>query len=240
MSFSKLTWLKRTDGHKFTGAEFRVLIALFNHSGADGTDSHPGIKLLADETGYRKAAISQALTALQERGWITQTRKGSGISGHTSVFALIPDAPRPPGGSATADQPDAGGRSTGADQPTEVGPLERTSWSTGVDVVGPLEWTPTDPDTRSGSDLAGSDPGEVRYPPNHLAQNETGPESRSLATAGTQATGTDQPAKLRQAEPATGSFDDPFADRPTPRMERDVDGVLRPVLAGGPTASPWE
>jgi len=167
MTFSKLTWLKRTDGHKFTGAEFRVLVSLFNHSSADGTNAHPGIALLTEETGYKKAAISQALTSLMERGWITQTRKGSGNSGQTSVYALVPDAPS---WSTGVDQPEPGGRSTGMDQPTEVGLLERTSWSATADSVGLLEWTPTDPNNRSeGSDHYLSDPlEEVRHPPNHL------------------------------------------------------------------------
>ena len=32
---SKLTWLKRTNGHDFTPTEFRVLVAVFNHTDAD-------------------------------------------------------------------------------------------------------------------------------------------------------------------------------------------------------------
>lgn len=232
--FSKLTWLKRTNGHEFTGAEFRVLIAIFNHSGADGTNSHPGLKVLMAETGYGKTAVSEALTALQERGWITQTRKGSGTSGKTSVYELIPDAP-----SSTA----------GANQPTEVGPVERTSWSAGADTVVPLERTPTDPDNRSGSDPSRSDQKEVRYPPNHLEdQVETGLESRSLAVEGSEATeevaDEHRPAGL-QPPTATGSrHDDPFASEPAwlaeaaAREERATR--LQPATAGGATASPWD
>ena len=180
--FSKLIWHKRTHVHKFTGAEFRVLMSIFDHSSADGTNSHPGLKLLMTETGYGKTAVSEALTALQARGWITQSSKGSGTSGQTSVYALVPDAPS---STAGAVQPHTGSSTAGAVQPPEVGPVERTSWSAGADTVVPLERTPTDPDTRSGSDPSRSDQKEVRYSPNHPGgQDETGLGSRSLAVEG--------------------------------------------------------
>jgi hypothetical protein len=240
VSFSKLTWLKRTDGHKFTGAEFRVLIAIFNHSGADGSNSHPGIKLLMEETGYRRAAISEALTALQERGWITQTRKGSGVSGHTSIYALVPDAPRR---SAVADQPETGSRSAGVDQPTEVGLLERTSRSAGADIVGLLEQTPTDPDIRSGSDPGSSDQGEVRYSPNHLEdQDETGLDVRSLAVAGSEAA-EDRPVGLQAATDTGSLVSDPFASEPewlaTSRACEGSAARYKPATAGGPQGPVW-
>jgi len=138
VKFSKLTWHKRTHGHEFIGAEFRVLMSIFDHSDAYGRNSHPGLKLLMAETGYSKSAISEALKALQVRGWITQSRRGSGVSGRASVYELVPDAPS---------------RSTGVDQLPEVGPVERTSRSSGLDLVGPVEWTPSDPDIRSGSEV---------------------------------------------------------------------------------------
>lgn len=213
--FSKLTWHKRTHGHEFTGAEFRVLMAIFDYSDENGRKSHPGLKRLMADTGYGKTAVSEALTALQERGWITQTRKGSGTSGKTSVYELVPDAP-----SSTA----------GADQPTEVGPVERTSWSAGADSVIPLERTPTDPGSDPGSDPLRSDQEEVRYSPNHQEdQDETGLESRSLAFEGrTEATGSD----------------DPFAGPPPEwvaesRAREERAAAIQPATAGGPPASPW-
>lgn len=210
--FSKLNWHKRTHGHTFTGAEFRVLMSIFDHSDEHGRKSHPGLRLLMAETGYGKSAVSEALSALQERGWIAQTRRGSGTSGKTSVYELVPDAPS---STAGAVPPDPGGSTAGADQPTEVGPVERTSWSAGADTVVPLERTPTDPDTRSGSDPSRSDQREVRYPPNHQGdRDDTGPKSRCLAIARSEATGgtaVRQPAKLRQAASAS---DDPFASEP--------------------------
>jgi len=208
VTFSKLTWHKRTHGHQFTGAEFRVLMSTFDHSDEHGRRSHPGLKLLMAETGYGKSAVSEALTALQTRGWITQTHRGSGTSGKTSVYELVPDAP-----SSTA----------GADQPGEVGPVERTSWSAGADTVVPLERTPTDPDNRSGSDPFRSDQGEVRYSPNHLGDHdETGHERRSLAVAGRTTVAPDIGAEYRpvglqppRAAPLHGCYYNPFCDNPS-------------------------
>lgn len=234
--FSKLTWLKRTNRHGFTGAEFRVLIAIFNHSGADGTNSHPGLKLLMAETGYGRTAVSEALTALQERGWITQTRKGSGTSGKTSVYELVPDAPS---STAGAVQPETVGSAAGADQPRRLVRWSGPSWSAGADSVVPLERTPTDP----GSDPSRSDQGEVRYSPNHLEdQDETGLESRSLAVEGR------EPEGLVGLQPpiANGSmFDDPWASEPawlaeSAAREERAARYLQPATAGGSTADPWD
>jgi len=252
--FSKLTWHKRTHGHEFTGAEFRVLMSIFDHSDAYGRNSHPGLKLLMAETGYSKSAISEALKALQVRGWITQSRRGSGVSGRASVYELVPDAPS---------------RSTGVDQLPEVGPVERTSRSSGLDLVGPVEWTPSDPDIRSGSDPYRSDQGEVRFTPNHQEdQGETGHGSRSLAVAGPEATAEDRPAKSRQADPdpepasagaleapeesrpvglqpLTGSsMTDPFASEPVWRAEAAASEEraarrLEPATASHRIPDPW-
>lgn len=91
----KLNWLKQTNGHKFTEAEFRVLIALFNHTNKYGCRSHPGMELLEAETGFKHAAISKALKSLCKRGWIHQTYRGNGKSGLASSYDLVPDAPNP-------------------------------------------------------------------------------------------------------------------------------------------------
>ncbi len=223
-TFSKLTWLKRTDGHKFTGAEFRVLIALFNHSNADGTNAHPGLKLLAEETVYRKSGVSEAITSLKARGWIRETSRGSGYTGNASVFELVPDAPSSsaqpeqpdPSSSAVAEPPTEPSTSARPEQPTEVVPLERTSSSAVAEPVVPLERKPTDPDTRSGSDPLSSDPGEVRYAPNHSVGQGTGPEAGSLATAEpmTEATGV-----------ADGPDSDPWGSTSEPATESRPEGL---------------
>jgi hypothetical protein len=250
--FSKLTWHKRTHGHQFTGAEFRVLMSIFDHSDEHGRKAHPGLKLLMAETGYGKSAVSEALTALQARGWITQTRKGSGTSGKTSVYELVPDAPSVTAG---AVPPETGGSTAGADQPTEVGPVERTSWSAGADTVVPLERTPTDPGSDPGSDPFRSDQAEVRYPPNHLEdQDEAGHASRPLAVEG-KTEAPDNGAEYRpvglQPQTARGHHsDDPWsAESIRQRAELAAEAAAREeraarflesATAGGPPASAWD
>lgn len=252
--FSKLTWHKRTHGHEFTGAEFRVLMSIFDHSDEHGRKSHPGLKLLMAETGYGKTAVSEALTALQERGWITQTRKGSGTSGKTSVYELVPDAPS---GTAEADQPRDEVIPLERNNKEEVGSVERTSWSAGADPVVPLEVvplerTPTDP----GSDPFGSDQRMVRYPPNHSEdQDETGLDSRSLTAEDSEATEETEgyrPEGLVGTQPSTahGSrFDDPFSAESLRRhAEQAAEEAARDAkreaafaaTAGGRPASPWD
>ncbi|WP_092801493.1 helix-turn-helix domain-containing protein [Rhodococcus globerulus] len=191
--FSKLTWHKRTHGHELTGAEFRVLMSIFDHSDEHGRNSHPGLELLVKETRYSKAAVSEALKRLQSRGWIVQTYRGSGTAGRTSIYALVPDAPR---------------SSSGMDQPNGEVPVERTSGSSGLDSEVPVDWTPTDPGSDPGSDPYRSDQVEVRQSPNHQEdQDEPDLDGRALAVAGTETTGArasgteDRPAKSRQAEP---------------------------------------
>lgn len=196
------------------------------------------------ETGYGRSAVSEALTALQARGWITQTRKGSGTSGKTSVYELVPDAPS---STAGAVPPDTGSGTAGADQPQEVGPVERTSWSAGADSVVPLERTPTDPDIRSGSDPFRSDQEEVRYAPNHLEhQDETAPYGRSLAIAGTEAPGGADgrghrgPSLVARAS-GTGPDSDPWGGSPSDPATAAPQGSvsLQPTTTVGHPADPW-
>lgn len=94
--FSKLTWLKRTDGHDFTGAEFRVLVAIFNHTNAHGQNAYPGVARLIQETVYVESAVKGAIKGLKARGWIHEVSRGNNVTGRKSVYDLIPDAPRPP------------------------------------------------------------------------------------------------------------------------------------------------
>ena len=140
---SKLTWLKRTNGHDFTPTEFRVLVAVFNHTDADGRKAHPGLKLLAQETGAAASTASEALSALKRKGWIRETGRGSGRTRRASEFELVPDAPSntsqrqevqnfPASGSCDAP--------TSRQNPSKVPGVRKPS--------DPL----SDPDYRSGSD----------------------------------------------------------------------------------------
>lgn len=242
--FSKLTWLKRTNGHKFKPAEFRVLIAIFNHTNEHGQRAFPGLKLLAEETGHSKSTVSEAVTALRHAGWITETSKGSGVSGNASVLALVPDAPNPPSSSSGEEQPAQVSSSRIQEQPEGVVPVERTGSSPFQEQVVPGPRKPSDPGSDPGSDPFTSDHEEVRHSPNHLEdQDETASYGRSLAVEGRTATG------LVGLQPPTAGghqSDDPWAcETPTwvvearAREERAARN-LEPATAGGPPASPWD
>lgn len=170
--FSKLVWLKRTDRHRFTGAELRVLLSIFNHSGSDGRKSHPGIRRMMDETGYGKAAVSTAVSSLKARGWISETYRGSGVSGNASVFELVPDAPS---SSPVGEQPNDGSSSSGDKQLSGSSSPSAGGCSPVGDRVVRLEANPSDPlsdplrsDPLGGREDRPSDPVQVRYPPNHV------------------------------------------------------------------------
>jgi hypothetical protein len=172
---SKLKWLKLTDGHKFTGAELRVLLSIFNHSGSDGRKSHPGLGRMVAETGYGKAAVSGAVSSLKARGWIRETYRGSGTSGNASVFDLVPDAPNPPSSSPTGEQPTEGGSSSPDEQLTgSSSPPACRLFASSSEVVRP-QANPSDPLSdperiRSSSRSVDrpSDPGEVHHAVNQL------------------------------------------------------------------------
>lgn len=170
--FSKLNWLKRTDAHKLTGAEVRVLLSIFNHAdGETGRNAHPGVELMSQETTYRKSGVSEAVASLKALGWIHETYRGNGKARLASVFDLIPDAPNPgyrcpedragkcatcSNGSATAEvleQPNVSGRAEVLDsnvsaQAEVLSPNDSGFRSNGSAVAGPmfpLERLPIDP-----------------------------------------------------------------------------------------------
>ncbi|MGW6424011.1 helix-turn-helix domain-containing protein [Nocardia sp. NPDC055053] len=94
-TFSKLTWLKRTNGHKFTATEMATLVAIFNYTNEQGKNAFPGMKRLCEDTCRSRGQVSEAVKSLRLRGWITEVSRGSGISGNASRYELIPDAPNP-------------------------------------------------------------------------------------------------------------------------------------------------
>jgi hypothetical protein len=195
MTFSKLQWLKRTNGHKFTGSELRVLLSIYNHSDADGRRSHPGIELMEQETGYRKSGISEAATALKQRGWIHETYRGNGRARQSSVFELVPDAPDPAyrcsdgrcsacsNGSGVAEPLSVSNGSAVAEVLGVHGSGVVLNGSATAGPIVPLERLPTDPVSDPRTDPVDawgrqSDPGQVRDSPNHRDFIEPG--SRSL------------------------------------------------------------
>lgn len=261
MTFSKLTWLKRTNGHKLTGTEVRVLVSIFNHTNQDGRNAHPGVDLIAEETGYRKSGVSEAVTALKARGWIHETYRGNGRSKLASVFDLVPD---PPDAGYTCPADRAKTCSTCSNSSGRAEPLSPShssavaeplsSNSSGLadnssavaEPIVPVERNPSDPlpDPKRSDPLDGgsrpSDPEEVRYPPNHRRDCVETVE-RSL------------PSEVRDRENASPAFDptgssflssleSPFGDNPFPTETAPPAGVSpvnQPRLADGTLRDPF-
>lgn len=91
--FSKLTWLKRTNGHAFKPADFRVLVSIYNHSDAVGRNSYPGRDRIAQETCLMPSTVSEAVQRLIAAGWIREADRGNGVTGRYSKYELVPHAP---------------------------------------------------------------------------------------------------------------------------------------------------
>lgn len=208
--FDKFAWLKRTDGHKFTGAEFRVLVSIFNHAdGHTGREAYPGIDLMAEETTYRRTGVSEAVASLRAKGWIHETYRGNGRAMKASSFDLVPDAPNPgyrcpsdraarcatcSNGSALAEplnHPNGSGLAEVL-EPNGSG-FQLNGSAVAVPIV-PLERLPIDPgsdpkirSSNRGSINPPSDPSEFRYPPEQLEVDTE--VSSDLASTGRTPTG---------------------------------------------------
>lgn len=62
---SKLTYLKDLRGHKMSNAAYRVLIAVFNYTNAQGLHAHPGEARLAEDTGMAERTVRDHLKWLR-------------------------------------------------------------------------------------------------------------------------------------------------------------------------------
>ena len=241
--FSKLAWHKRTHGHDFTGAEFRVLMSIFDATGPDGRNAYPGVKRLMAETGYGRTGVIDAVKALKDRGWIEEASRGSGKSGAASVFHLVPDAPSR---SARADQPSRSGQAASRS-------AAATAWSGGPDRVGPVDRTPTDPLPDPGSD-PGSDPwiGNGAQKTGASFPRSVGSEAPSLPRgssitdlstsdleAGCAAGAAPGPSSLATSASSSGGgsgrlISDPWADSPPPESDPQPVGWANPPLREDP------
>jgi hypothetical protein len=125
--------------------------------------------------GYGKAAMSTAVSSLKARGWISETYRGSGVSGKASVFEFVQDAPNPPSSSPVGEQLNDGSSSSEDEQLSESSSPTAHGCSPVGDRVVRLEANPSDPlsDPKRSDPLGGredrpSDPVQVRCPPNHV------------------------------------------------------------------------
>ena len=76
------------DDRALTTSEKLTAIFMASHAGHDGTNAHPGHKLLGDETSTSERTSKRTVAALVEKGWLTQTSSGRGNSRFASVYEL--------------------------------------------------------------------------------------------------------------------------------------------------------
>lgn len=86
--FSKLAWLKSLAGADLTDGEYRVLVAIFNHTDERGRKCFAKQTTLAAETGKSDRQIRRIIPELIRKGWLAEVRKGAGCSGLSSEYDL--------------------------------------------------------------------------------------------------------------------------------------------------------
>ncbi len=74
----KLKYLKDLRGHKMPNGAYRVLVAVFNYTDAEGENAHPGEARLADDTGMAERTVRDHLKWLTDRGYLIKVRRGRG------------------------------------------------------------------------------------------------------------------------------------------------------------------
>ncbi|MBF6412887.1 helix-turn-helix domain-containing protein [Nocardia cyriacigeorgica] len=165
--FSKLQWLKRTNGYRFKPVELRVLLAIFNHSDERGRRAHPGLDRIAQEACVKVPTASAAVQALKGQGWIVETFRGSGRSGKCSEFALVPDAPNTSADAETWRRQVSSKTSANA-EPLEVTQVKtsanaETCTSANAETIRSLSDPITTYGEPSGSTLEGDDRSKGKY-----------------------------------------------------------------------------
>lgn len=97
--FSKLTYLKSLRGQKMSHGAYRVLVEVFNYTGASGRHAHPGERRLADDTGIAVRTVRAHLKWLTENGYLIKGPRGHGGGGHgpglATLYAVALPAGRP-------------------------------------------------------------------------------------------------------------------------------------------------
>lgn len=87
-SVSKFTFFKEViRDTSLTESARLVAIAIANHSDAQGLNSRPGNKKLAEELGMANSTVKRGLSSLASKGWIVRAKMGDG-RGNASVYHL--------------------------------------------------------------------------------------------------------------------------------------------------------
>lgn len=86
-------WCRVTRGRIPELREQAVALRLADYGNKDGTNCHPGIARLADDTCASEKTIRRALSWLTENGWVTITHRGRRKLGEADVYRLTIPAP---------------------------------------------------------------------------------------------------------------------------------------------------
>ena len=76
------------DRDRFTNAEFRLLVVLASHHNRSTGQCDPGLKVLADETGFSKSHVVNLVRALEDRGELAVARSPKGGRGNRARYAF--------------------------------------------------------------------------------------------------------------------------------------------------------
>jgi len=104
------------DDRTLTSTEKLFAMTMARHAGHDGTNAHPGQKLLGEETVTSERTARRTLDSLASKGWLVQTSSGRGNNHYASVYRLaIPQGEA----ECTPDEPT--GQTEQANRPDETG-----------------------------------------------------------------------------------------------------------------------
>lgn len=89
MTVRALDYLRAiADDRELTSSERLIALMVMRHAGNDGRNSHPGAKLLAEETGLHVNTVRPALRKLEEKKWLVQIYCGRGGDHRASEYDL--------------------------------------------------------------------------------------------------------------------------------------------------------
>ena len=73
---------------RFNNAEFRLLVNIAEHHNHETGQCDPGLKALADETGFAKSYVVKLIRALEGRGELAVDRSPKGGKGNRARYAF--------------------------------------------------------------------------------------------------------------------------------------------------------
>lgn len=93
LNVDRAKWARATRGQIPEFREQAVALYLADYGNKDGSNCHPGVQRLVDDTSSSDKTVRRALAWLTEHGWITRTHKGSRKLGQADVYRVTVPAP---------------------------------------------------------------------------------------------------------------------------------------------------